>query len=129
MTLLNIQMMNFRQELLYLIQKQAKSVRLAAEEINRLNVDLTMQSIPSVSLVQRLNRFLIMALRLNIFNWGTYQMIEDKPIKYSTGKNFGNWDDSYIGAMTIRTALAIVTKYTGRSNLQQVGLDKGKKLC
>ncbi|MBO0958189.1 PBP1A family penicillin-binding protein [Neobacillus sp. MM2021_6] len=63
---------------------------------------------------------------IEYLNWGTYEMIEDKPITYSTGKKFGNWDDKYKGPMTIRTALQLSRNTPAVQALQQVGLDKAK---
>ncbi len=63
---------------------------------------------------------------IEYLNWGTYQMIEDKPITYSTGKKFGNWDQSYKGAMTIRTALQLSRNSPAVQTLQQVGTEKAK---
>ncbi|MDR7238640.1 transglycosylase domain-containing protein [Neobacillus drentensis] len=63
---------------------------------------------------------------IEYLNWGTYEMIEDKPITYSSGKKFGNWDQSYKGAMTIRTALQLSRNSPAVQALQQVGLDKAK---
>ena len=63
---------------------------------------------------------------IEYLNWGTYEMIEDKPITYSSGKKFGNWDQSYKGAMTIRTALQLSRNSPAVQTLQQVGLDKAK---
>ncbi|MEO2076426.1 MAG: PBP1A family penicillin-binding protein [Bacillus sp. (in: firmicutes)] len=61
---------------------------------------------------------------IEYLNWGTYEMIEDKPITYSTGKKFGNWDQKYKGPMTIRTALQLSRNTPAVQALQQVGLDK-----
>ncbi|WP_042457757.1 transglycosylase domain-containing protein [Neobacillus dielmonensis] len=63
---------------------------------------------------------------IEYLNWGTYQMIEDKPITYSTGKKFGNWDSKYLGPMTIRTALQLSRNTPAVQALQQVGLDRAK---
>jgi penicillin-binding protein 1A len=62
-------------------------------------------------------------------NWGTYQMIDDKPIKYSTGVEFGNWDNRYLGPMTIRTALQLSRNTPAVQTLQQVGLENAKKFA
>ncbi|MCL6571624.1 MAG: PBP1A family penicillin-binding protein [Bacillus sp. (in: Bacteria)] len=59
-------------------------------------------------------------------NWGTYEMIDDKPITYSSGKEFGNWDNKYKGPMTIRTALQLSRNSPAVQTLQEVGLDKAK---
>ncbi|GAE43523.1 multimodular transpeptidase-transglycosylase [Mesobacillus boroniphilus JCM 21738] len=37
--------------------------------------------------------------------WGTYHMLEDKPMTYSNGEPIGNWNDKYNGIMTMRSAL------------------------
>ncbi|MCQ6277883.1 transglycosylase domain-containing protein [Bacillus sp. EB600] len=63
---------------------------------------------------------------IEYLNWGTYQMIEDKPVKYSTGAEFGNWDNRYMGPMTIRTALQLSRNTPAVQTLQQVGLEKAK---
>jgi penicillin-binding protein 1A len=56
-------------------------------------------------------------------------MIEDKPVKYSTGKTFGNWDGQYKRPMTIRTALQLSRNTPAVQTLQQVGLDKAKNFA
>lgn len=63
---------------------------------------------------------------IEYLNWGTYQMIDDKPVKYSTGADFGNWDNQYKGNMTIRTALQLSRNSPAVQTLQQVGTDKAK---
>ncbi|WP_066061064.1 PBP1A family penicillin-binding protein [Neobacillus soli] len=63
---------------------------------------------------------------IEYLNWGTYEMIEDKPITYSTGKKFGNWDQKYMGPMTIRTALQLSRNTPAVQALQEVGLDRAK---
>ena len=66
---------------------------------------------------------------IEYLNWGTYQMIDDKPIKYSTGAEFGNWDNRYLGPMTIRTALQLSRNTPAVQTLQQVGLENAKKFA
>ncbi|CAH2715776.1 Penicillin-binding protein 1A/1B [Neobacillus rhizosphaerae] len=63
---------------------------------------------------------------IEYLNWGTYEMIEDKPMTYSSGKKFGNWNQTYMGPMTIRTALQLSRNTPAVQALQQVGLDKAK---
>ncbi|MEH7548669.1 PBP1A family penicillin-binding protein, partial [Neobacillus vireti] len=63
---------------------------------------------------------------IEYLNWGTYEMINDKPITYSSGKKFGNWDQKYKGPMSIRTALQLSRNSPAVQALQQVGLDKAK---
>ncbi|NRD80539.1 PBP1A family penicillin-binding protein [Bacillus sp. BRMEA1] len=62
-------------------------------------------------------------------NWGTYHEIDDKPVTYSTGKQFGNWDQRYMGPMTMRTALQLSRNSPAVQTLQQVGLDKAKQFA
>ncbi|MDP4154110.1 MAG: PBP1A family penicillin-binding protein [Bacillota bacterium] len=66
---------------------------------------------------------------IEYLNWGTYQMIDDKPIKYSSGVDFGNWDNRYLGPMTIRTALQLSRNTPAVQTLQQVGLENAKKFA
>jgi penicillin-binding protein 1A len=66
---------------------------------------------------------------IEYLQWGTYHMIEDKQIKYSTGKTFGNWDNRYMGPMTIRKALQLSRNTPAVQTLQQVGLDKAKNFA
>jgi penicillin-binding protein 1A len=63
---------------------------------------------------------------IEYLQWGTYQTIEDKPITYSTGKKFGNWDNKYMGNMSIRTALQLSRNTPAVQALQEVGLEKAK---
>jgi penicillin-binding protein 1A len=63
---------------------------------------------------------------IEYLNWGTYQTIDDKPIKYSTGQEFGNWDNKYMGAISMRTALQYSRNTPAVQALQQVGLEKAK---
>lgn len=63
---------------------------------------------------------------IEYLKWGTYQTIDDKPIKYSTGQEFGNWDDKYLGPISMRTALQLSRNTPAVQALQQVGLDKAK---
>ena len=39
-------------------------------------------------------------------NWSTYEPMTDENISYSDGTELNNWDGSYMGYMTLRTALA-----------------------
>jgi penicillin-binding protein 1A len=63
---------------------------------------------------------------IEYLNWGTYQTIDDKPIKYSTGQEFGNWDNKYMGPISMRTALQYSRNTPAVQALQQVGLEKAK---
>lgn len=66
---------------------------------------------------------------IEYLKWGTYHMIEDKPIKYSTGATFGNWDNRYMGPMTIRKALQLSRNTPAVQTLQKVGLNRAKKFA
>ncbi|OLS40271.1 penicillin-binding protein 1A [Bacillus sp. MRMR6] len=63
---------------------------------------------------------------IEYLQWGTYQTIDDKPITYSSGKEFGNWDNKYMGKMSIRTALQLSRNTPAVQALQEVGLDRAK---
>ena len=39
-------------------------------------------------------------------NWSTYTLFDDKPYTYSNGKKINNVDNSYMGTITLRTALS-----------------------
>lgn len=66
---------------------------------------------------------------IEYLNWGTYQTIDDKPIKYSTGQEFGNWDDKYMGPISMRTALQYSRNTPAVQALQQVGLEEAKEFA
>lgn len=66
---------------------------------------------------------------IEYLQWGTYHMIEDKPVTYSNGKTFGNWDERYMGPMTIRTALQLSRNTPAVQTLQQVGTEKAKNFA
>lgn len=66
---------------------------------------------------------------IEYLKWGTYQTIEDKPITYSTGQKFGNWDDKYLGPISMRTALQLSRNTPAVQALQQVGLEKAKEFA
>nr|WP_263325939.1 penicillin-binding protein 1A [Neobacillus sp. Marseille-Q6967] len=66
---------------------------------------------------------------IEYLNWGTYQTISDKPITYSTGQKFGNWDDKYLGPISMRTALQLSRNTPAVQALQEVGLEKAKEFA
>ena len=39
-------------------------------------------------------------------NWSTAQIFEDGPYSYSNGRSISNWDNSYMGTLTMRRALS-----------------------
>lgn len=58
--------------------------------------------------------------------WGTYHMLEDKPYSYSNGQPISNWNNSYMGPMTMRTALGMSRNIPALQALQEVGLEKAR---
>jgi penicillin-binding protein 1A len=68
---------------------------------------------------------------IEYLNWGTYHILEDKPTKYSgkTDAEPRNWDNKYMGPMTIREALARSRNTTAVQTLQQVGTDKAQEFA
>lgn len=65
---------------------------------------------------------------IEYLKWGTYHILEDKPTKYSgkTDAEPHNWDNRYMGSMTMREALARSRNTTAVQTLQQVGLENSK---
>jgi penicillin-binding protein 1A len=66
---------------------------------------------------------------IEYLQWGTYQTIEDKPITYSTGEKPGNYDNKFMGPMSMRTALALSRNTTAIQALQAVGLEEAKEFA
>jgi penicillin-binding protein 1A len=68
---------------------------------------------------------------IEYLKWGTYQQLEDKPTKYSGKGNVQphNWDNKYMGSMTMREALARSRNTTAVQTIQQVGLEKAKEFA
>jgi penicillin-binding protein 1A len=56
--------------------------------------------------------------------WSTYHQLVDKPHKYSTGEEVGEWDGEYWGEMTMRRALAWSRNIPAVKALQAVGTEK-----
>lgn len=59
--------------------------------------------------------------------WGTYHMLEDKPMTYSNGDPIGNWNDKYNGIMTMRSALAKSINIPALQAFQAVGNEKARE--
>jgi penicillin-binding protein 1A len=68
---------------------------------------------------------------IEFLKWGTYHTLEDKRIKYSgnTGAEPHNWDNKYMGAMSMREALARSRNTTAVQTLKEVGLEKAKEFA
>ena len=60
-------------------------------------------------------------------NFSTYQLFVDEKWHYSDGTDFGNWDNSYKGLMTLREALAISRNVPAVKALQTVNENVGNK--
>ncbi len=53
-------------------------------------------------------------------NFSTYTPFEDEPYSYSSGQAMNNWDGSYLGTITLRTALATSRNIPALKAFQQV---------
>ena len=53
-------------------------------------------------------------------NWSTYTIFEDKPYTYSNGKQINNVDNTYMGAITLRTALSRSRNIPALKAFQQI---------
>ena len=53
-------------------------------------------------------------------NWSTYQLFDDAPYSYSNGRSIKNWDNGYMGTITLRTALAHSRNIPALKAFQQV---------
>jgi penicillin-binding protein 1A len=61
--------------------------------------------------------------------WSTYHQLVDGPYSYSDGTPIKNWDGSYEGQMSMRTALAKSRNIPALKALQEVGLDRAKRFA
>ena len=57
-------------------------------------------------------------------NWSTYQIFEDAPYSYSNGRSISNWDNSYMGTLTLRRALSQSRNIPALKAFQQVDNSK-----
>lgn len=57
-------------------------------------------------------------------NWSTYEQFVDEPYTYSGGRSISNWDNGYMGKMTLRRALALSRNIPALKAFQKV--DKSK---
>ena len=57
-------------------------------------------------------------------NWSTYEQFVDEPYTYTGGRKISNWDNSYMGQLTLRRALALSRNIPALKAFQQV--DKSK---
>lgn len=57
-------------------------------------------------------------------DWSTYEQFVDEPYTYTGGRKISNWDNSYMGKMTLRRALALSRNIPALKAFQKV--DKSK---
>ena len=53
-------------------------------------------------------------------NWSTYEPFDDAPYSYTNGKSIKNWDNGYMGVITLRTALATSRNIPALKAFQQI---------
>lgn len=63
---------------------------------------------------------------IEYLKWGTYETLSDSPTTYSDGTPINNWDNSHLGSMSMREALARSRNIPALKALQEVGLDKAQ---
>ena len=64
---------------------------------------------------------------IEYLNWSTYEQIVDEPWKYSTGQSVNNSDRRFLGAMSMRTALAQSRNIPALKAFQAVNNEVGNK--
>ena len=57
-------------------------------------------------------------------DWSTYQQFLDAPYTYTGGRKISNWDNGYMGKMTLRRALALSRNIPALKAFQQVDRKK-----
>lgn len=66
---------------------------------------------------------------IEYLKWGTYQTIVDEPYKYSTGQTINNWDNSHLGALSMREALARSRNVPALKALKAAGLENAREFA
>ncbi|UAC47041.1 PBP1A family penicillin-binding protein [Bacillus aquiflavi] len=61
--------------------------------------------------------------------WSTYHQLNDKQYAYSDGTPINNWDNKFMGQMSIREALGRSRNIPALQALQAAGLDKAKEFA
>lgn len=61
---------------------------------------------------------------IEYLNWSTYEQIVDEPYKYETGQPINNWDNRYLGQMSIREALYKSRNIPALKAFQAVGKER-----
>ena len=57
-------------------------------------------------------------------DWSTYQQFVDEPYTYTGGRKISNWDNGYMGKMTLRRALSLSRNIPALKAFQQVDRKK-----
>ncbi len=57
-------------------------------------------------------------------NWSTYTLFKDEPYQYSNGTKIKNWDNKYLGTLTLRQALAKSRNIPAVQAFQQIDNQK-----
>ncbi|MYL32783.1 PBP1A family penicillin-binding protein [Pontibacillus yanchengensis] len=63
--------------------------------------------------------------------WSTYHQLNDEPYQFQTGDNndVNNWDNRYMGWMTMREALARSRNVPAAKTLMEVGIDQAQSFA
>ena len=60
---------------------------------------------------------------IEYLNYSTGQTLVDKPTKYSSGFELNNWDNQYMGSLTLRKALVFSRNTPAYQTFKEVGVD------
>ena len=60
------------------------------------------------------------------FQWSTYHQLVDEPHTYSNGTPVHNYDQEYVGSISLRKAVETSRNVTAVKAFQEVGIDKAK---
>ncbi|WP_445492246.1 PBP1A family penicillin-binding protein [Niallia sp. 03133] len=66
---------------------------------------------------------------IEYLKWGTYHTLQDSPTTYSNGTPIKNWNNIYLGSMTMRSALAQSRNIPALEAFKAVGKDKAKNFA
>ena len=66
---------------------------------------------------------------IEYLKWGTYHTLVDKATTYSDGTPIGNWDNQYMGSLTMREALARSRNIPALEAFKEVGADKAQEFA
>lgn len=66
---------------------------------------------------------------IEYLNWSTYEQIVDEPYKYNTGQSINNYDQGFLGQMSIREALYRSRNIPALKAYQAVGKDKVREFA